>query len=177
MYNECLRAKIFPNRWKRAKWISLYKGQNLPILLSSSYRPICLIDTAGKILDRFLLLADSTTTLKRWKCWVLTSFRRGRSTLEAITMVIKRVKLTVGVVVWNKDLSMLVNWDVRNAFITAPWLYINKIIRTNNTHNYLLGLLWLFLENITLIFPGMEGSNGKLRKLFDTWSYAMENIW
>ena len=50
MYNSCLSKRVFPSRWKQQKLVLLRKGKK-PLNEPSSYRPICLIDTMGKLLE------------------------------------------------------------------------------------------------------------------------------
>lgn len=46
MYNACLVKGTFPRRWKRQRLVLLPKG-NKPPDDPSSYRPLCMLDTAG----------------------------------------------------------------------------------------------------------------------------------
>lgn len=54
-YNNCLSALHFPQQWKKAKLVLLHKGTGKPVESPSSFRPICLLDTPGKLLERLLL--------------------------------------------------------------------------------------------------------------------------
>ena len=49
MYNSCLRAGVFYSRWKEARLVLKGKGKG-PADAPSSYRPLCMLDTAEKIL-------------------------------------------------------------------------------------------------------------------------------
>lgn len=54
LYNECLRQGKFPSTWKRANLILLTKpGKD--VNTPAAYRPICLINDIGKILERIVL--------------------------------------------------------------------------------------------------------------------------
>ena len=53
MYNACLLAGVFPKRWKRQRLILLDKGKGPPIT-PSSFRPLCMLDNAGKIYEKML---------------------------------------------------------------------------------------------------------------------------
>ena len=90
IYNTCLAEEIFPERWMRQTLVLLLKNKKPPDD-PSSYRPLCMLDTPGKMLERFIynrieaaaghLLADNQY-----------SFRKGRSTLDAINQVTGKVK-------------------------------------------------------------------------------------
>lgn len=47
-YNVCLLGGVFHERWKKQKLVLLRKGDK-PLDEPSSYRPICLLDTMGKL--------------------------------------------------------------------------------------------------------------------------------
>lgn len=54
VFNDCFRAGVFPARWKRTCLVLLPKpgkSEGLP----SSYRPLCLLDDVGKILESILV--------------------------------------------------------------------------------------------------------------------------
>jgi len=55
VYNDCLMSLTFPPRWNRARLVLIRKGPDKPPDPPSSYRPICMLDTLGKILERLLL--------------------------------------------------------------------------------------------------------------------------
>lgn len=48
VFDYCFREGVFPETWKRAKLVLLRKGSK-PLDQPSSYRPICLLSTAGKM--------------------------------------------------------------------------------------------------------------------------------
>ena len=52
--NACLQHEIFPDAWKMARMIILIKGPNRDRCMMSSYRPICLLSTLGKIFEKIL---------------------------------------------------------------------------------------------------------------------------
>jgi hypothetical protein len=49
-----LRRQYFPSAWKHARVVSILKPGKDPTL-SSSYRPISLLDTVGKLFEKILL--------------------------------------------------------------------------------------------------------------------------
>jgi len=53
LYNTCLLEGTFPDRWKRQKLLLLPKPGK-PAGETSSYRPICLLDTIGKVFERVI---------------------------------------------------------------------------------------------------------------------------
>lgn len=51
VYNECLAARIFPAQWKLARLELISKGINILDSLPS-YRPLCMLDIAGKVIEK-----------------------------------------------------------------------------------------------------------------------------
>ncbi|XP_054745510.1 uncharacterized protein LOC129249867 [Anastrepha obliqua] len=54
VYNSCLEECTFPKEWKLQKLVLIPKGSK-PAENPSGYRPLCLLDTAGKILERLIV--------------------------------------------------------------------------------------------------------------------------
>jgi hypothetical protein len=54
LFNAVLRRQYFPPAWKHARVISILKPEKDPTL-PSSYRPISLLDTVGKLFEKILL--------------------------------------------------------------------------------------------------------------------------
>ncbi|KAL4132686.1 hypothetical protein QTP88_009804 [Uroleucon formosanum] len=84
LYNSCLRSGTFPAEWKTSRVVLLKKG-NKPDGVPSSYRPLCLLNDVGKILE-FLLA-------RRLEDYMSDSgglsanqygFRKGKSTDDAV---------------------------------------------------------------------------------------------
>lgn len=50
IFNQCLRTGTFPALWKRGRLVLLRKG-NKPEGVPSSYRPLCLLNDVGKMLE------------------------------------------------------------------------------------------------------------------------------
>ncbi|CAB0035450.1 unnamed protein product [Trichogramma brassicae] len=85
VYTVCLRTGVFPACWKRQRLVLLPKPGKPPEE-PSSYRPLCMLDTAGKILER--IICDRLEAHHRDPEGPLgttsTASGRGRSTINAI---------------------------------------------------------------------------------------------
>uniref|UniRef100_A0ABD2W495 Reverse transcriptase domain-containing protein n=1 Tax=Trichogramma kaykai TaxID=54128 RepID=A0ABD2W495_9HYME len=53
VYTACLETGFFPSSWKRQTLV-LLPMPGKPTDEPSSYRPLCMLDTAGKILERII---------------------------------------------------------------------------------------------------------------------------
>jgi len=120
-YNVCLRSLHFPSCWKRSKLVLLHKGPGKPLDVPSSYRPICLLDTPGKLLERLLVQRleshfDARGALGRAPNQY--GFRKGVSTESAVDDVLKVAAKAAYVRGQTKDLCVLIMLDVKNVFNT-----------------------------------------------------------
>ncbi|KAL4082654.1 hypothetical protein QTP88_029715 [Uroleucon formosanum] len=151
-YYACIRTGCFPTRWKRASLVLLHKGQSKPPDQPSSYRPISLLDGAGKLLERLLLarledhiehaggLSDSQY-----------GFRKSRSTTDAIAEVLRLARDAGSGAVQNRDLCAVVTIDVNNAFNSAPWKLIDASLQRCYTPKYLVDVVRSYMSDRTLI--------------------------
>ena len=94
VYQECLDRSCFPEQWKKQRLVLLPKPGKPPGD-PSSFRPICLLNNAGKTFEQLLLdrlnehLEDSDNPqLSEYQY----GFRRGRSTLLAIQQVVNAAR-------------------------------------------------------------------------------------
>jgi len=55
MYNACLRKGVFPKRWTTAKLIPIVKPGKENSDEVSKFRPINLLNTGGKVLEKLLI--------------------------------------------------------------------------------------------------------------------------
>jgi len=151
-YNRCLSTGTFPARWKIAKLVLLYKGQGKALDQPSSYRPLSLLDGAGKVFERVLLnrlephiarvgaLSESQY-----------GFRRCRSTSGAVEEVLGVARAANRGPVQDRGLCVVVSLDVKNAFNSAPWLLIDKALRRCAVPEYLVEVLRSYMENRRLL--------------------------
>ncbi|XP_049309313.1 uncharacterized protein LOC125777786 [Bactrocera dorsalis] len=53
LFTRCLQKGVFPKIWKKQRLVLLQKP-NKPAGEPNSYRPLCMLDTTGKILERII---------------------------------------------------------------------------------------------------------------------------
>lgn len=131
MYNACLTAGIFSTRWKVMRLALISKGKGDPDL-PSLYRPLCMLDTAGKVLEKLLrsrLLAairdSGDLSLAQY------GFRKGGSTVEAILKFTEAVKRAENRNPLSRRIVLLVMLDVKNAFNSAKWSDILEALESD----------------------------------------------
>lgn len=151
-YNRCLSESKFPERWKISRLVLLLKGPDKPVLSPSSFRPLCMLNSTAKLLERLLLTRlnehlDSTGQRSDNQF----GFRHGRSTEDAIERVIAAARGAAAGATQHRDLCVVVSLDVRNAFNTAPWPRIDAALRRKNVPPYINRTIRSYLENRTLL--------------------------
>lgn len=84
VYNSCLLSGTFPERMKRSRVVLLRKGSK-PEGVPSSYRPLCLLNDMGKVLE-FLLAwkLETHVTSRGGLAENQYGFRSGLSTDDAV---------------------------------------------------------------------------------------------
>ncbi|CAK1580751.1 unnamed protein product [Parnassius mnemosyne] len=139
----CLEQGQFPSVWKEERLVLLRK-EGRPADSPSAYRPIVLLDEAGKLLER--IIADR---LVRHLCREgpdldenQFGFRRGRSTIDAITRVRALAEETIS----RGGVVLAVSLDISNAFKTLPWSCIREALNYYRVPPYLRRIIGDYLE-------------------------------
>lgn len=135
-YNGCLRKGKFPKIWKMAKVVLIPKHTRNGNLTLPSFRPICLLDTPGKLLE-ILVKERLEEELERNGAMSERQFgfRKGLSTIHAANFVMEKCSST------NNKWCLLVTVDVKNAFNTASWGIIVKGLRKAEISPYLRNMI------------------------------------
>lgn len=156
VFNACFRDGVFPTLWKKAKLVLLQKG-NKPLDQPSSYRPICLLNTCGKFLER--LVKNRLEIFMVGNCGLNArqfGFRRGRSTVDAVNQVMEVVKSAGTGPLRRRQLCALVTLDVANAFNSARWDKIEAALCRKCLPDYMLRILRSYFNNRELLFDDSD---------------------
>lgn len=124
----------------------------------AAYRPICLLDTLGKLYEQLIKgrleceLEDRAVLSDRQY-----GFRRGRGTIHAVERVVEVARRSCS------RLVVLVTLDIKNAFNTASWGVIRRRMREIGVSGGLVHLVDQYLEEREIKMGGdvrMELSAG-----------------
>lgn len=141
--NCCLRLSYFPQVWKNAKVIAI-KKPNKPANTPSSYRPISLVSSLSKILERVLLTRiNEHLELNNIIPDQQHGFRRAKSTVTQLNRIMQHIKSGL-----NSSLSTgMILFDIEKAF-DRVWHdgLVYKMIKLNFPH-YIKMLILNFLQN------------------------------
>lgn len=155
VYNNILKTGIFPEVWKIAR-VVLVPKPGKPEFIPSSYRPLCLLNTSGKLFESILARRIYTELSDEGLSDCQYGFRPKRSTVHAIRKVYDSVDSERKRTRWTRKLCLLITLDVRNAFGTAPWGFIVQAMRNKRIPEYLVRLIESYFQNRRLITPNGE---------------------
>ncbi|XP_046481057.1 uncharacterized protein [Neodiprion pinetum] len=163
-FNECLTKREFPESWKRQKLVLLPKG---PVEEGGlqKYRPISLLDTTGKLMERLIharldaALHDAGGLAERQY-----GFRRGRSTTQAIGEVVRIAREANERKGRFAAPCLLALLDVKNAFNAVGHNTILEALKDKKSiPAYLLDMVASYLGNRLLVYRTSDGQ--KTRRL------------
>ncbi|KAL4097640.1 hypothetical protein QTP88_022383 [Uroleucon formosanum] len=150
--NKCLTQGIFPTPWKEATLVLLPKG-NKPLDQPSSYRPICLLNTIGKVFERIIKKRlEAHLEVTRGISNHQFGFMKGRSTIDAIKMATNVIQEAGTGPLYKRQLCAMVCLDVANSFNSVSWVRIEEALVEKNVPAYLVLILRSYLSDRSLIY-------------------------
>ncbi|GBM37692.1 Putative protein in type-1 retrotransposable element R1DM [Araneus ventricosus] len=147
IFNTCFERGIFPNCWKVTKVVLIPKeGKDLS--QPSSYRPICLLPTWGKILDKVITqrLVYELETGQKLHCNQY-GFRKGKSTALTMDHFLEFVKNAKT----SKLVSLALSLGMSNAFNSVNWGDIIDCLIEDGISPYLVNIIKDFLSERKII--------------------------
>ncbi|KAL7304664.1 hypothetical protein TKK_0002910 [Trichogramma kaykai] len=157
VYSACLSGGVFPSPWKRQRLVLLLKPGKPPDA-PSSYRPLCMLDKAGKIFERIICgRLEVYTEVPAGLSDRQHGFRRGRSTIDAIESVTTAAREAVGGAIGSPKYCAVVTLDVRNAFNSAWWNNILAALERIRTPEYLLKIIYSYFQARVLEYDTDDG--------------------
>ena len=134
IFNKLLGKQEFPAIWKTADLLLIPKPN------STKFRPICLLSTMSKVLERLIAnRLKSHITLSPMQF----GFREGKSTIDAISAVIAAARKGKT----GKAAVALITIDIRNAFNAASWTGIIEALKRKQTPEYLINFTKSYLSD------------------------------
>lgn len=161
VYQTCLEEGKFPRHWKKQRLVLLPKNKT-PVDDPTAYRPICLLDTMGKILERIvynrlLPILERKGALSDRQF----GFRKKRSAIDAIKNVVDMAAEAIEGERWrwgSKEYCLVVTLDVKNAFNSAKWSFILQCLRRIGIPTYLYNIIADYLSDRFLVYESDEGT-------------------
>lgn len=142
--NEVLTREEIPIAWKTAKAVFIPKGD--PRETPRKYRPICLLDVVGKLLEH-LIKARIDIEIKERQGIADTQygFRSGHSTVDAIKRVVEEAGDR------RKVWGVVILLDIKNAFNTARWSIIVEELERMGINAYLVNFVKEYFNERTIL--------------------------
>jgi len=159
IYNGCFAEGCFPSSWKSGKLVLIQKPGK-PLESPSAYRPICLLDGCGKLLEKLIVAKLREHLVGEYEISNNQfGFRSGRSTIGALERLKSHVQTaTTGHFVHHKLVGML-TLDVRNAFNSAPWDAILEAAKSRAVSPGLLRILEDYLSDRVVLASSPSGNS------------------
>lgn len=157
MYNSCLKNGAFYSKWKEARLVLISKGKGSADQ-PSSYRPLCMLDSSGKLLETMLRPRIQQTVKNAGDLAERQyGFRKGRSTIDVVKEVVSAKSIERGNH-YSRPIYLLVTFDVKNAFNSIRWEdAINAMKNDFHFSNYLLRIMRNYLKDRFLIYNTQDG--------------------
>ena len=129
IYNKCLKEGVFPRRWKIAKIIPIVKPGKEGSDEVSKFRPISLLASGGKVLEKLLINRINHHVYTRGHMNENQfGFRPQKSTVDAALAIKDFVQKSIEA----GDVVALASLDVQGAFGAAWWPGILRELRKCN---------------------------------------------
>ncbi|MGP1906151.1 MAG: RNA-directed DNA polymerase [Candidatus Hodgkinia cicadicola] len=139
--NELLQLQQFPDEWKIARLVLIWKAGK-PIEHPTSFRPLCMLNVICKLFESMIKTRieqelEEQNAISKYQY----GFRKGRSTTDAMRWVVDRAKQS------KSKWVALILIDIKNAFNTANWDKILTAMEEKKISGYLINITSSYLNN------------------------------
>jgi len=118
IYKQCLKRGSFPRRWKRAKIVAIAKPGKENSMDPSKYRPISLLNTGQKVLEKLLI---SRINHHMYMNQLLTDSQYGFTPQKGTTDAAMEAKMFIEPELEKRKFVIMTSLDVKGAFKAAWW--------------------------------------------------------
>lgn len=158
IFNRCLEEGVFPRIWKIQRLVLIGKGKGDPAT-PSAYRPLCMLDTIGKLFERMIKMRLLSTVENAGGLSPRQhGFRKGHSTITAIQEIVDTFRAVQLRSRHSRGLVLLATLDVKNAFNSVRWSAILEALQERfATPEYLMRIIRSYLRDRELRYETTEG--------------------
>ena len=135
LYNSCLAWSVFPERWKIGRLVIIPKSKSCDPTMTSSYRPLTMLPTLGKVLEQCMTTRTKTVTEVKLSP-TQYGFRKGRSCEDCIMAVTKNMEKMKKA----SELMSMVALDIKGAFDHILWDHIIQQLVVYGVPEYMVKL-------------------------------------
>lgn len=145
--NSILRSGEFSEIWKVAQLVLLEKTKKAGSS-AVEYRPICLLDAAGKLLEQLLVERLKDELKQKGELSDRQyGFREKRLTVDAIRRVDDLARMEMSKTARTRQFCALITLDIKNAFNTANWNIIKGKLKKRNISEYMRKIIGSYLKD------------------------------
>jgi hypothetical protein len=144
----------FPRRWKTGR-LCLLRKIGRPSDSPSGYRPVVLLDEAGKFFEKILAsrIVEHLESRGPDLAACQFGFRTGRSTMDAVALL----KSWTQAATRRGEAVIAVSLDIANAFNSLPHECIEEALKFHQVPLYLCALVTDYLRDRAILYEDMEG--------------------
>ncbi|CAK9834354.1 Putative 115 kDa protein in type-1 retrotransposable element R1DM [Anthophora retusa] len=142
--NRCLEERCFPDAWKRCSVSLIPKDEEKEgkIGEKSKFRPICLINTMGKVLEKVIERRLQEEVKDKINIGQF-GFSKGMETIDAVRKVTEIIQERM-----KKGMYVIaVSLDIKNAFNSVGWDQIIKNMEGMGINEALRDIIGSYLSN------------------------------
>ena len=153
LYTHCFKQKIFPKIWKSAKLIILLKNPDKEKTNIKSYRPICLLNLFGKILEKLIVNRINKYRPNIEDCKLQYGFRKKKSTEDAINRLLYIAEREE---IHGKKYVLSMFIDITGAFDHLWWPALLNNIKNLKVPKYILDMVYSYVQDREVFYeaPG-----------------------
>ncbi len=121
-----------------------YLKPGKPVGDPASFRPLCMLDTVGKIFEQ--IIAERLRKHFRGKRALSADqygFRVGCSTIDTA----RRLKKLAASAIKERQFGAAVSLDIQNAFNSMPWMRILEMLANAKVLVYLRNIIWDYFRD------------------------------
>ncbi|GBN29328.1 Retrovirus-related Pol polyprotein from type-1 retrotransposable element R1 [Araneus ventricosus] len=147
VFNLCFKLNFFPYCLRNARIFFLLKDGKDPGVCSS-YRPVCLLPTLGKIVERLFSIKfnkwlDQNDILHPKQF----GFLEGKSCDLAITELVETIKSRM-----HLEHLALVSLDIKSAFDNMNWPVLFNVFNNIRLPRFFMNFLYFYLNNRKVVY-------------------------
>ena len=131
-----LQNRKTPGQWKTQRLVLISKGKGDPNT-PGAYRPLCMLNTTGKLLQK-LLKPRLETAIKESGDLSPRQYgsRKGRSIVQAVHEIVETVHSVQSGSRQSRPIVLLATLDVKNAFNSARWIDMIEALKKFKSDTY-----------------------------------------
>jgi len=154
VFHKCLAKGVLPARWKVGSLVLIPKSGK-PLEDPFSFRPICLLDGCGKLLEKLLVnRIRQSLTERNDVADCQYGFRKGRSTFDALIKLRSYLESAMRGHVRKHQLVCMLTVNVKNAFNSTPWHCIHQAAASKNLPSGLMRMIGAYLSHRSIVVDG-----------------------